>query len=43
MGGEMYDEEDLRHDLALQQKATVAAVHLLYSLYQHGKEDADTV
>ena len=42
MGGEMYDEEDLLRDLALQQEATIAAVHLLYSLNQHGKEDEAT-
>lgn len=42
MGGEMYDEEDLLRDLALQQEATIAAVHLLYSLNQCGKEDEAT-
>ncbi|MGI8449909.1 MAG: hypothetical protein ACR2MP_22560 [Streptosporangiaceae bacterium] len=42
MGGEMYDEEDLLCDLALQQEATIAAVHLLYSLNQDGKEHEAT-
>ena len=32
MGGEMYDESDLRSDLALQQEATCQAVRILRSL-----------
>lgn len=34
LGGEIYDEHDLRHDLALQQAATVAAVRLLREVIQ---------
>jgi hypothetical protein len=32
MGGELYDEQDLQRDLALQQEATVEAVRLLHYL-----------
>lgn len=32
LGNDMYDEMDLRRDLAIQQDATEAAVHILYSI-----------
>ena len=38
MGGEMYDEEELLRDLALQQQATIAAARLLYSLNRCDKD-----
>ena len=42
MGGEMYDEEDLLRDVALQQQATITAVRVLYSLNRSDKENEAT-
>jgi hypothetical protein len=39
IGNDIYDERDLRRDLALQHEATIAAVHLFHSLSADGKED----
>jgi hypothetical protein len=40
LGTEMYDEEDLRRDLALQQRATEAAVRIMHAVYLESDEIA---